>query len=243
MSEGDVNRRLAAIMAVDVVGYSRLMNLDEASTHTEVSTCLETIVEAAISQHKGRTVKSTGDGLLAEFPSAVEGVQCAVDIQRAMADRGRESAADEHRVQFRIGVNLGDIIIEDHDIFGDGVNIAARIEALCDPGGVMISRSVFDQTEGKLDVTMDDMGEHAVKNIVHPVHIFRVQFDGAPAAGISKPAKPAVKRLRLWMAFAAVVVAMAFAAMFMQQREAPVETASSPAAVALTAEKPVVSFC
>ena len=205
MNEANVTRRLAAIMAVDVVSYSRLMNLDEAATHAEVSACLETIVEAAISQHKGRTVKFTGDGLLAEFPSAVEGVQCAVDIQHAMGERAAERFADvaeENRVMFRIGVNLGDIIIEDHDIFGDGVNVAARIEGLTDPGGVFISSAVCEQISGKLDVALEDLGNHTVKNIAQPVHVFRVLFDGArpgSANGLQAeptPAPPAPARLK-----------------------------------------------
>src|SRR6516225_6585173 len=142
-------RRLAAILAADVAGYSRLMGADEERTHERLQAHLDELVDPKIEEHRGRTVKNTGDGLLAEFPSVVDAVRCAVEIQRAMIDRNVDTPEDQ-RVSFRIGVNLGDVIVEPEDIFGDGVNIAARLEALAEPGGICISRMVRDQIRDKL---------------------------------------------------------------------------------------------
>ena len=136
-------RRLTAILAADVAGYSRLMGADEEGTHQRLKAHLVEVVEPKIREHDGRVVKNTGDGVLAEFSSVVEAVRCAAEIQRAMADRELE-VLDEQRIRFRIGVNLGDVIVEEHDIFGDGVNIAARLEALAEPGGICVSRVVRD---------------------------------------------------------------------------------------------------
>jgi len=164
-------RRLAAILAADVAGYSRLMGTDEEGTHERLRAHLRELVEPKIKDHRGRIVKSTGDGLLAEFASVVDAVRCAVEVQRAMADREPEVPQDQ-RIRFRIGVNLGDVIAEEHDIFGDGVNIAARLEALAEPGGVCISRMVRDQVRDKLPYPFEDMGEQSVKNIVRPVRVY-----------------------------------------------------------------------
>ena len=130
-----VERRLAAILAADVAGYSRLMGADEEGTHERLKAHLAQLVEPKISQHRGRTVKNTGDGLLAEFPSVVDAVRCAVEVQRGMVERNVETPED-NRIAFRMGVNLGDVIVEEHDIFGDGVNVAARLEGLAEPGGI-----------------------------------------------------------------------------------------------------------
>src|SRR5712672_254892 len=134
-------RRLAAILAADVAGYSRLMGADEEGTHERLKAHLGQLVDPKIEEHRGRTVKNTGDGFLAEFPSVVDAVRCAVEVQRGMIDRELE-VTDERRITFRIGINLGDVIVEEHDIFGDGVNIAARLEALAEPGGVCVYRTV-----------------------------------------------------------------------------------------------------
>ena len=142
-------RRLAAILAADVVGYSRLMGADEEGTHERVTAHLRQVVNPKIAEHRGRIVKNTGDGMLAEFSSVVDAVRCAVEVQRGMVDREPE-LSDEQRTRFRIGVNLGDVIVEPEDIFGDGVNIAARLEALAEPGGICISRVVRDQIRDKL---------------------------------------------------------------------------------------------
>ena len=134
-----VERRLAAILAADVAGYSRLMGADEEGTHERLKTHLRELVDPKINKHRGRIVKNTGDGMLVEFPSVVDAVRCAVEIQRSMADRNADTAEDK-RIIFRVGVNLGDVIVGDDDIYGDGVNIAARLEALAEPGGICISR-------------------------------------------------------------------------------------------------------
>ena len=143
-------RRLAAILAADVAGYSRLMGADEEGTHERLKAHFREVVDPKIEEHHGRTVKNTGDGLLAEFPSVVDAVRCAVEIQRGMIDR-EPDVPEERRIRLRIGVNLGDVIVEEHDIFGDGVNIAARLEALAEPGGICISRMVRDNVRDKLD--------------------------------------------------------------------------------------------
>jgi len=137
-------RRLAAILAADVAGYSRLMGVDEEGTHERLKPHLGQLVDPKIKEHRGRTVKNTGDGLLAEFASVVDAVRCAVEVQRGMIDREPE-VPEERRIRFRIGINLGDVIADEHDIFGDGVNVAARLEALAEPGGICISRVVRDQ--------------------------------------------------------------------------------------------------
>jgi class 3 adenylate cyclase len=142
-------RRLAAILAADVTGYSRLMGADEEGTHERLQAHLRELVNPKIGEHRGRIVKNTGDGLLAEFPSVVDAVRCAVEIQRRMIDREPE-LPEERRIRFRIGINLGDVIAEEHDIFGDGVNVAARLEALAEPNGICISRTVRDQIRDKL---------------------------------------------------------------------------------------------
>jgi len=164
-------RRLAAILAADVAGYSRLMGADEEGTHERLKAHLSELVEPKISQHRGRTVKNTGDGLLAEFGSVVDAVRCAVEIQRGMAEREPE-VPEEQRIRFRIGLNLGDVIVEEHDIFGDGVNVAARLEALAEPGGICVSRVVRDQVRDKLDIGFEDLGEQSVKNIARPVRVY-----------------------------------------------------------------------
>jgi TolB-like protein/class 3 adenylate cyclase len=167
-------RRLSAILAADVAGYSRLMGADEEGTHESLKAHLRELVDPKINQHRGRTVKNTGDGLLAEFPSVVDAVRCAVEIQRGMAEHHAETPEDK-RIAFRIGVNLGDIIAEDDDIFGDGVNVAARLEALAEPGGICISRVVRDQVRDRLDYGFEDLGEQQVKNIARPVRVYRVR--------------------------------------------------------------------
>jgi adenylate cyclase len=150
-------RRLAAILAADVAGYSRLMGVDEEGTHRRLRAHLAELVEPKISEHKGRTVKNTGDGLLAEFASVVDAVRCAAEVQRGMIDR-EPDVPDERRIRFRIGINLGDVIVEAGDIFGDGVNVAARLEALAEPGGICISRTVRDQVRDKLPYSIEDLG-------------------------------------------------------------------------------------
>jgi len=180
-------RRLTAILAADVAGYSRLMGADEEGTHERLQTHLRELVNPKIAEHRGRIVKNTGDGFLAEFPSVVDGVRCAVEIQRGMAEREPE-VSEERRIEFRIGINLGDVIAEGEDIFGDGVNVAARLEALAEPGGICVSRVVRDQVRDRLDYTFEDLGEQQVKNIARPVRVYALRSDsiaGLPMASVS----------------------------------------------------------
>lgn len=171
------HRRLAAIVSLDVVGYSRLMGLDESGTLVALKGHLRDLIDPKIAQHDGRIVKTTGDGLLVEFASVVDAVRCAIDVQRGMAERN-EGTAPDRRLDFRIGINVGDIIIDGDDIFGDGVNLAARIEGQAEPGGICISRAVHEQVKGKLDIAFDDMGERQLKNITLPVQLYRVCAPG-----------------------------------------------------------------
>ncbi|MGB5527774.1 MAG: adenylate/guanylate cyclase domain-containing protein, partial [Gemmatimonadota bacterium] len=179
-----MERRLAAIFALDMVGYSRLMEGDEAGTLSRQKTYRTDLIDPAIADHHGRIVKGTGDGLLAEFASAVDAVECAAEIQRAMPDLEKEVTA-ERKIQFRIGINVGDIVAaEDGDIYGEGVNVAARIESLAEHGGVFISGSAFSQVRGKVELGFEDMGPHTVKNIDEPVHVYRVLVDPEEAGSI-----------------------------------------------------------
>jgi class 3 adenylate cyclase len=179
-----MERRLAAILAADVVGYSRLMAADEAATLATLTRHREAIGEL-IGQRGGRLVGTAGDSVLAEFPSVIEAVQCAVEIQQAMGAANADLPGDR-RMLFRIGVNMGDIIAKDGDVFGDGVNVAARLQALATPGGICISRAVRDQLRDKAPFVFEDWGERTVKNIARPVRVFEVRFSGAP--GPSEPA-------------------------------------------------------
>ena len=166
-------RRLAAILAADIAGYSRLMGADEEGTLATLKAIRRELVDPKIEEHRGRIVKTTGDGLLVEFASVVDAVRCAVEIQRAMAERNADVPMDR-RIEFRIGINLGDVILDEGDIYGDGVNIAARLEALAEPGEICVSRVVRDQVRDRLDIAFDDRGEQRVKNIARPVHIYRI---------------------------------------------------------------------
>jgi adenylate cyclase len=175
MAEDRVDRRLAAIFAGDIAGYSRLMGADEEGTLRQLKAHRKELVDPKIIEHRGRIVKTTGDGMLVEFVSVVDAVRCAVDIQRGMAERNANVPADRH-IQFRIGINVGDIIIDGDDIFGDGVNVAARLETLADPGGIMVSSVVHEQVRDKLGFGFEDMGEQTVKNIARPIGVHRVSL-------------------------------------------------------------------
>jgi adenylate cyclase len=168
-------RRLTAILAADVAGYSRLMGADEEGTYERLKARRDALVEPTITQHRGRIVKTTGDGVLVEFPSVVDAMRCAIELQRGMAERNADTPP-EQQIEFRVGINLGDVIVEGEDIFGDGVNIASRLEALADPGGICVSRVVRDQIRDKLDVALEDMGEQRFKNIARPVHAYRLSL-------------------------------------------------------------------
>jgi len=173
-----VERRLTAILAADVAGYSRLMGVDEEETLARLKAHRREVVDPRIGEHRGRIVKTTGDGLLAEFASVVDAVRCAVEIQDGMAKRNADVPPDR-RIEFRVGINVGDIIIDESDIFGDGVNVAARLEALAQPGGICVSRMTRDQVRDKLALTFEDLGEQQVKNIARPVRAYRIVTDAA----------------------------------------------------------------
>src|SRR5216684_3045187 len=179
-----VARHLAAILAADIAGYGRLMGEDEEGTLAALRMWRREIADPRIKEHRGRIVKTTGDGFLVEFASVVDAVHCAVEMQRAMAERNAGIAA-ERRIEFRIGINLGDIITQDHDIYGDGVNLAARLEALAEPGGICISRVVRDQIRDKLPYVFEDMGDQLVKNIARPVRAYAMSAQGAAATAPS----------------------------------------------------------
>ncbi len=166
-------RRLAAILAADVAGYSRLMGADEEGTLERLKALRRELLDPKITEHHGRIVKTTGDGLLVEFASVVDAVRCAVEVQHAMAERDTGVAAD-NRIELRIGINLGDMIVEGDDLYGDGVNIAARIEALAEPGGMFVSNTVHDHVRDRLPFVFEDLGEQQVKNIARPVRVYRV---------------------------------------------------------------------
>src|SRR5262249_37298365 len=172
----DMERRLTAILAADVVGYSRLMGADEAGTLTALKDIRSGVIETKISEHQGRIVKLTGDGVLAEFPSVVSAVACAVEMQRELRERATQMPIDR-RIEFRIGVNLGDVIVEDADIYGDGVNVAVRLESIAEPGEVCVSQSVCDHVGNRLALQFEDRGEQNLKNIEKPVRVYNVLLD------------------------------------------------------------------
>ncbi|MFL6749943.1 MAG: adenylate/guanylate cyclase domain-containing protein, partial [Sphingomicrobium sp.] len=169
-----MERRLSAILAADVVGYSRLMGANEVGTLTSLKAHRAEMIDPTIAEHQGRIVKLTGDGMLIEFPSVVNAVECACDIQRDMPVRNA-SIAEDRRIEFRIGINLGDVIVDDDDIFGDGVNVASRLEGVARPGGIAVSSAVRDNVGNKLDLVFEDAGEQELKNIGYPVRVFNIQ--------------------------------------------------------------------
>src|SRR5271167_2657246 len=182
-------RRLAAILAADVAGYSRLMGADEEGTLERLKALRRELLDPKIAEHHGRIVKTTGDGVLVEFASVVDAVRCAVEVQQAMPECNRGVAADD-RIELRIGINLGDVIVEGDDLYGDGVNIAARVEALADAGGVFVSNTVHDHVRDRLPFLFEDLGEQQVKNIARPVRVYRVRDVGAVAKSPTAPPLP-----------------------------------------------------
>src|SRR5262252_8466353 len=168
-----VERKLAAILAADVAGYSRLMGADEEGTLARLKAHRREVIDPKIGEHKGRIVKTTGDGLLVEFGSVIDALRCATEIQTGMAASKARDPADL-QIEFRIGIHQGDVVVEDGDIFGDGVNVAARLEGLAEPGGICVSARVQEDAAGKLDLAFDDIGEQQLKNIARPVRVYRV---------------------------------------------------------------------
>jgi len=191
--EGErVERRLTAILAADVAGYSRLMGEDEEGTLARLNAHRRELIDPMVAEHHGRIVKTTGDGLLIEFPSVVEAVSCALAVQRAMVERNA-ATPEEKRITFRIGVNLGDIIVEDGDIHGDGVNIAARLEGIAEPGGICISDDAFRQVRAKVEAEFADIGEQSLKNIARPIRVYRIPIaENATAPTLPLPDKPSI---------------------------------------------------
>ena len=197
MAEKRVQRRLAAILAADVVGYSRLVESDEEGTLARLKRIRKEFIEPKISEYGGRTVKLMGDGALVEFPSAIDAVRCAIELQGGM-DEQNATLPDDQRIIFRIGINLGDIVIDGEDILGDGVNIAARLEGLTEPGGICVSGKVHEEVRGKIDIGFDDLGAQQVKNIAHPIQTYRIAL-GSPApvpdeakSALVPPDKPSI---------------------------------------------------
>jgi TolB-like protein/class 3 adenylate cyclase/Tfp pilus assembly protein PilF len=194
-----VKRKLAAILATDVAGYSRLMGADEEGTLARLMTYRRELFNPKLKQHHGRIVKTTGDGMLIEFPSVVDAVHCAIEVQQGMAARNADVPSEE-RLEFRIGINLGDVMVEHRDLYGEGVNVAARLEALADPGGICISQTVLNHTRNKLGFDVEDAGEQVLKNIARPVHVYRIVVDpgsrppAAPSRGpaLTLPDKPSI---------------------------------------------------
>jgi adenylate cyclase len=184
-----VERRLAAVLAADVAGYSRLMGRDEERTLANLKSFRKTLVDPAIAAHRGRIVKTTGDGMLVEFASAVDAARCAVEVQRGMAGQNADVPQDL-RIEFRIGIHVGDIIIDDNDIFGDGVNIAARLEGIAEPGGVCISDDAHRQIRGKIDIAFDDIGEQTLKNIAEPMRVWHIRLASEAAPAIRSSPSP-----------------------------------------------------
>src|SRR5215831_15199449 len=178
MPEERVERRLAAILCADVVEYSRLMGADEEGTLAVLKSDRRELIDPLITQHRGRIFKTTGDGMLIEFASVVDAVRCAVVVLQGMEDRN-VSRPETERIRFRVGINLGDVMVDEGDMFGDGVNVAARIETLAAPGEICVSASVREQVGEKLPITFADLGEHGVKNIARPVRVYRVEKDAA----------------------------------------------------------------
>ena len=185
MTDSRVERRLAAVLAADVAGYSRLMGADEEGTLARLKTLRKTLVDPVIAAHRGRIVKTTGDGILVEFASAVDAARGAAELQLGMATQNMNVPPDD-RIDFRIGIHVGDIIIDENDIFGDGVNIAARLEGIAEPGGICISDDAQRQIRGKIDLSFDDMGPQQLKNIAEPIRAWRLKLDkNAPQRAIT----------------------------------------------------------
>jgi adenylate cyclase len=195
MVEERVRRKLAAILVADVVGYSRLMAADEAGTLARLKALRAQSIDPRIAEHRGRIVKETGDGLLVEFVSVIDAVACAVDLQRGLAEKNTD-VPDDRRMAFRMGINLGDIIVEDHDIYGDGVNIAARLESVAEPGGVCIAGKVYDEVKGRLDLRYESLGEQSVKNIPGTIRVYRIGIGSLDSSSLASAAaildRPAV---------------------------------------------------
>jgi adenylate cyclase len=201
MDDVHLRCRLTAVLLADVVGYSRLMSADEEGTHLRLAGYVQSLIDPAVAKHHGRLIRSMGDGMLVEFDSALDAVRCGVDIQRGLADQG--SLQSDRQIQLRIGINTGDVIVDERDIYGNSINIAARLEGLAEPGQIYVTRGVRDQLRGYPDISFEDQGEHRVKNIDRPIHVFRVASHEGPkaksalhrlAALLRRPLRPILPR-------------------------------------------------
>jgi adenylate cyclase len=191
-------RRLAAILAADMVGYSRLTGLDEEGTLARLSAVRRDLIDPALAEHRGRLVKTIGDGLLVEFASVVDAVRCALRVQQGMAILNTDTRSDR-RIEFRIGINLGDVVVDGDDLLGDGVNIAARLERLAEPGAICISEDAYRQVKSKIEIAAQDLGEQQLKNISEPVRAYAIRAPAATAPRVSS--EPAVKARRAQISF------------------------------------------
>ena len=178
MTDNRVERRLAAILAADVAGYSRLMGADEEGVLAHLKAARKSVVDPTIAAHRGRIVKTSGDGMLVEFASVVDAARCAIEVQRGMVEQNA-TVPQAKRIEFRVGIHVGDIIVDDNDIFGDGVNIAARLEGIAEPGGVCISDDAQRQIRGKVDIGFEDMGPQSLKNIAEPMRAWRLRMNAS----------------------------------------------------------------
>jgi len=233
VTEERVHRRIVAILAADVVGYSRLIGEDEAGTRARFNDQLEKIVNPALGEHRGRLVKTMGDGFLVEFGSVVEALQCAMDIQGGIAER-QAGIPDPQKILFRMGIHLGDVIVEGEDIHGDGVNIASRLESLAAPAGICVSSMVYEGVRGKLEVAFSDLGDHALKNIAAPVRVYRVLPDGT---GATAPHSQPPKWRRMAVAALLLVAVAGGAVGWWWMRAAVPPTAAPPNAAVTRSEK------
>src|SRR6201993_1430856 len=189
MVSDQVKRKLAAILAADIAGYSRLMGADEAGTLARLKGYRHELIDPKNKQYRGRVVKTTGDGILIEFPSVVDAISCSIEVQQGMRERNA-NIPPEKRIEFRVGINLGDVIVEGRDLYGDGVNIAARLEGLAEPGGICISQTVLNHARGKIAFEFEDLGEQALKNIVRPVHVYRLLLNSSQSDVASRSSEP-----------------------------------------------------
>ena len=237
------SRRLAAIVAADIAGYSRLMEVDEESTVWEMNACRRDVIDPLLAVHNGRVANTAGDSLLLEFPSAVDAVRCAISVQQQVDVRSRD-VPEDRQLKFRIGINVGDVIGHGDDLLGDGVNVAARLEGLSEPGGICISRSVRDQIVGKLDAGLEELGEIQVKNISRPVETYRV-VQGKPAPKAISGSRAVGKLKMHWLFVTAGVVAAMLVALYLFQTSSPKFEPAAAEAMALPAAGQAIdrSFC
>ncbi len=241
MVSGTTERRLVAILAVDLVGYSRLVGIDEEGTIARLSELRDGLFDRCMADHHGRVVKTLGDGILAEFSSVVDAMRCAVELQRTLAERNVDLPADK-RMDFRIGVNLGDIVVQGDDILGDGVNVAARLESLAEPGGICISRKVFQEIHNKLDVGYAYIGEQRVKNISAPVAVYRVVLDAAAGTVTGdEPVARARRHPRTIAALLAVLLSVSGALAFWYFQPLAIQPASSPQLARQQSDSPSIA--